>query len=265
MSQPPSWAAGLVLASAIALIAWRARALSGSGAVAAVGVGTAAMAAGWDWGALLVLYFTSSSVLSRFRAREKEARTGGRVEKSGARDAWQVLANGGLFAASAIAYAADPRLVWQLTGAGALAASAADTWATELGVLSPHRPRSILTFQPVDAGVSGGVTLHGFGAAFAGAAFIAGLTRAFGWPTSTALAALAGGIGGCVLDSALGAALQSRRHCPVCDAATEQRVHRCGTATVRVGGIGALDNDGVNLLATAGGAAVGAVIAVAVT
>lgn len=257
--------AGLVLASAIALLAWRARALSASGAVAAVAVGTAAMTAGWDWGALLVLYFTSSSVLSRFRAGEKEARTGGRVEKSGARDAWQVLANGGLFAASAIAYAAEPRLLWQLTGAGALAASAADTWATELGVLSPHRPRSILTFRTVETGVSGGVTLHGFGAAFAASTFIALLTRLFGWPMTGMLAAVAGGLGGCVLDSVLGAAVQARRHCPVCDSATEQRVHRCGTATVRVGGIGALDNDGVNLLATAGGAAVGAAIAVAVT
>ena len=257
--------AGLVLATVIALLAWRARALSASGAVAAVAVGTAAMTAGWDWGALLVLYFASSSVLSRFRAREKEARTSGRVEKSGARDAWQVLANGALFAASAIAYAAEPRIAWQLTGAGALAASAADTWATELGVLSPHRPRSILTLRPVDTGVSGGVTLHGFGAALGAAAFIALLTRAFGWPAAGALAAVAGGLGGCVLDSVLGAALQARRHCPVCDAATEQRVHRCGTATVQVGGVGALDNDGVNLLATAGGAAVGAAIGVAIT
>lgn len=265
MSQPPSWIAGLVLASVIALFAWRVRALSASGALAAVGVGTAAVTAGWDWGALLVLYFTSSSVLSRFRSREKEARTSGRLEKSGARDAWQVLANGGLFAASAIAYAADPRFFWQLTGAGALAASAADTWATELGVLSSHRPRSILTFKPVETGVSGGVTLHGFGAALGAAAFMALLTRAFGWPMAGALAAVAGGLGGCVLDSVLGAALQAQRHCAVCDMATEQRIHRCGTATVRVGGIGALDNDGVNLLATAGGAAVGAAIAAAVT
>ena len=247
------------------MLAWRARALSTSGAAAAVGVGTAAMTAGWDWGTLLVLYFASSSVLSRFRASEKANRTGGRVEKSGARDSWQVLANGGLFALSAIAYSADPRLVWQLTGAGALAASAADTWATELGVLSPHRPRSILTFQPVDTGVSGGVTLHGFGAAFGAAAFIALLVVIFAWPTAGAFAALAGGMGGCALDSVLGASVQERRHCPACNSATEQRMHRCGTPTVRVGGIPGLDNDGVNLLATAGGAAVGAAIAVTIT
>ena len=247
-----------MLASAIAFIAWRVGSLQLSGALAAVAVGSAAMAAGWSWGVLLVLYFVSSSALSHYRSREKDARTSGRVEKSGARDARQVLANGGLFALSAIAYAIEPGVPWQLTAAGALAASAADTWATELGVLSPARPRSILTMRPVDAGVSGGVTLQGFVAA-ALAATLLGLTAwMLRWPALAAIAALAGGVGGCALDSVLGAAVQSRRHCPTCNVATEQKTHRCGTATTHVGGIALLDNDGVNLLATVGGAGLGA-------
>ena len=263
VSDIPSWAFGFLLACAIAAIAWRARALQPSGALAAVVVGTAAMAAGWSWGVLLVVYFVSSSALSRFRGPEKEARTSGRIEKSGARDAWQVLANGALFAISAIMYAREPRLLWQLTGAGALAASAADTWATELGVLSPTRPRSIITLRPVEPGVSGGVSMYGLGAALA-AALLVGLTSvATGWPSSTFAAALVGGLGGCVLDSLLGAALQSRRHCPRCDVGTEQRRHDCGSETMHVGGLPFLDNDGVNLLATAGGAALGAAIGVA--
>ena len=231
----------------------------------AIAVGTAAVAAGWSWGVLLVVYFVSSSALSRFRGAEKDARTSGRVEKSGARDAWQVMANGGLFALSAIAFVIDPRVVWQLTGIGALAASAADTWATELGVLSPTRPRSIVTMRTVDPGVSGGVTMYGLGAALA-AAVLLGLTAlALRWPGSTLAAALAGGVGGCLFDSLLGATLQSRRHCPACDVGTEQRRHRCGTETTRVGGVAFLDNDGVNLLATAGGAAIGAAIGVTLT
>jgi uncharacterized protein (TIGR00297 family) len=261
----PSWAAGFALASVIALIAWRARALRPSGAVAAVIVGTAAMAAGWDWGVIVVLYFVSSSALSRFRSRDKDERTGGRVEKTGARDGWQVLANGGLFAVAALAYAVEPGMIWQLPAIGALAASAADTWATELGVLSPSRPRSILTLQPVEPGVSGGVTGYGFAAAVAAASFIGTVARALGWPSATLIAALLGGLGGCTLDSLLGASIQSRRRCPSCNVGTEQRVHRCGSATEHVGGIAALDNDGVNLLATAGGAAVGVAVAMAVT
>lgn len=223
------------------------------------------MAAGWDWGILVVLYFVSSSALSRFRSRDKDARTGGRVEKTGARDAWQVLANGGLFAAAALAYASEPGPLWQLAAIGALAASAADTWATELGVLSPSRPRSILTMKPVDPGVSGGVTGYGFAAAVVAASFMAMLARALGWPSESLIAALLGGLGGCTLDSVLGAAAQSRWHCPSCNVDTEQRIHRCGSPTEHVGGIAALDNDGVNLLATAAGAAVGVAVALAVS
>lgn len=265
MSHLQSALTGAALASVIALIAWRAHALRPSGAVAALVIGTAAMAAGWDWGILVVFYFVSSSALSRFRSGDKDARTAGRVEKTGARDAWQVMANGALFALSAAMYAYEPRQLWQFTAIGALAASAADTWATELGVLSPSRPHSILTLQPVEPGVSGGVSAYGFAAAVAAASFIAFVARALGWPSASLIAALVGGLGGCVLDSVLGAALQSRRRCATCDVATEQRIHRCGSATVHVGGIGALDNDGVNFLATAGGAAVGVAVAMAVT
>src|SRR5436190_310884 len=58
-------------------------------------------------------------------------------------------------------------------GAGALAASASDTWATEIGTLHGAAPRSILGLAPVPIGMSGGLTLAGSLGAFAGAALIA--------------------------------------------------------------------------------------------
>lgn len=263
VSQLPAWASGFLLASVIAAIAWRARALRPSGAVAAAGVGTAAVAAGWDWGILLVLYFVSASALSRFRSRDKDLVTVGRLEKSGERDATQVLANGSLFAVFALLYAVEPRLVWQLAAIGALAASAADTWATEIGVLASAQPRSILTMRPVEPGISGGVTMVGWIAAFAAAGALAVLTRALGWPTAAAFAGFSGGVAGCALDSVLGASAQARRRCPACNQSTEARVHRCGTPTVHVGGLRMLDNDGVNFLATAGGATTGVAVGMA--
>src|SRR6185437_3658125 len=89
---------GTLVAAAIALAAWRANSLSRSGALAALVVGALAIAAGWSWGGLLVIYFVSTSLLTRMGAAAKERRGGGIVEKGGARDAAQVLANGAVFA-----------------------------------------------------------------------------------------------------------------------------------------------------------------------
>src|SRR5665213_2130338 len=94
---------GAIVAACVAFGAKRAGSLSMSGALAATIVGTLAVAAGWDWGALLLLYFISSSLLSRIGRATKERRTAAIVAKGGARDAIQVLANGGVFAAAAAA------------------------------------------------------------------------------------------------------------------------------------------------------------------
>jgi uncharacterized protein (TIGR00297 family) len=255
--QPPPWVAGLLLAIVVAFVALRARALSTSGAGAAVVAGTVAVGAGWSWGFVLIAYFASSTLLSRFRAAEKEGRTGGRVEKHGPRDAAQVAANGGTFVAAAIGYWIHPHVLWQAVGAGALAASASDTWATELGTLSRQTPRSILGWTSVAPGTSGGVTAQGFVAGAAGAAFIALVTSLARWPMAATISAAIGGILGCLLDSVLGASVQARYWCATCDAATEQRLHRCGARTQHVGGYAWLDNDGVNAAATLGGALLG--------
>lgn len=241
-------ATALAIALAISLVARRARALNDTGTVAATIVGTLAVLAGWRWGILLLLYFSSSSALSRLGVRTKERRTSGVVEKGGERDALQVIANGGVFAiAAALAVLLPHHDRWLALGAGALAASASDTWATEIGTLIGGTPRSILGFQPVPAGMSGGVTVVGTLAAIAGALFVALATALLGWPARVAAAAAIGGIAGSTLDSVLGASLQGRRWCDNCKCASERTIHDCGTATRRAGGIAWLTNDAVNL------------------
>ena len=249
---------GLVLATAVALAAHRARALSTSGAAAAIVTGTLAVAAGWSWAIILITYFTCATGLSRYRSAEKEQRSSGVTEKRGARDAVQDFANGGAFAAMAVGYLIRPDPWWQALAAGALAAAAADTWATEIGVLARATPRAILGWQPVAVGTSGGVTAQGMFAAVAGAASTALITWLVRWPAIATVSAIVGGILGCVLDSIVGAWLQGRRWCASCATATEQRIHRCGSATTAAGGVAWLDNDGVNAIATFGGALFGA-------
>ena len=260
MSDIARWGAGVVLAVAIALAAWRGGALAATGAAAAAILGTIAVGAGWDWAILLVVYFLTSSALSRIGARERDARTLGRIEKGGPRDAVQVLANGGVFGVAAIAFAVSGDRIWWSVGGAALAASAADTWATEIGTLARAAPRSIISGQVVPPGTSGGVTAQGVMAAVAGAALVAGMASFFGWPRAAVNAAMFGGVFGSLLDSLLGATVQARRWCERCDTATEQRLHGCGHATALRGGLSWLDNDGVNLASTVGGALVGAVM-----
>jgi uncharacterized protein (TIGR00297 family) len=245
--------AGLMLAASVALLARRTRSLTDGGAIAATGVGWAAVAAGWDWGTMLVVYFIVSTLVSRAGRAEKHRRTASVVAKGGARDAVQVLANGGVFAIGAVAMLFHPDIRWMALSAGSLATSAADTWATEVGTLNGGLPRSILSARRVQPGTSGGVTPICSLAAVAGAGLVAALALAFNWPVRVATLATVGGLVGAFLDSLLGEAVQSRRWCDACECETERGVHDCGAATRCLRGVAWIDNDAVNLISTAAG------------
>ena len=254
--------AGGLLAGAIAWAARRLGHLSGTGAVAALAVGTAAVAAGWAWGALLVSYFVSSSALTRLGRAAKAARTAETLPASHERTARQVLANGGVFAAGALAgtWLGAPRL--HLAAAGALAAAAADTWATEVGTLWGGTPRSLRTGRPVAPGLSGGVTPVGL-AASAIAAVLLACAVPFLQPAAPleAMTAVAlAGVAGSVADSLLGAVLQVRPRCVRCGTRTERAAH-CDAPTRVEGGWRVMTNDTVNLLATVVGALVAGTVA----
>ena len=227
-----------------------------SGVVGATALGTIAVVAGWDWGILLIAHFIVASALSKVGAERKARRTASMVAKGGERDLEQVLANGAVFGVAAVASLISPLQSWFALGAGALAASAADTWATEVGTLARGSPRSIRTLLRVPPGTSGGVSVTGTIAMIAGAAFIAALASLFRWPHLVVWGTLVGGVAGAVVDTALGATLQERRRCLGCGEHTERIIHVCGSRTRRAGGIAGLDNDVVNFLATVVGGGV---------
>ena len=244
---------GFLLAALIALVARRTRSLSPSGAIAATIVGTLAVAAGWSWGVLLIVYFAASSLLSHVGRSAKERRTASVVAKAGPRDAAQVLANGATFAAAALFVLLKPDVRWIALGAGSLAASSADTWATEIGTLFGGNPRSILTWRTIPVGTSGGVSLIGSLAAVGGAIFVALVAASLGWTWIVCRNVMIGGIAGAFVDSLLGATLQSRRWCDACSRGTERLIHDCGAHTRPHGGFFWMDNDLVNFLSSAAG------------
>lgn len=253
-----------MLAAALAVIvagaAWRVRALSASGAVAAALVGFLLFGMAGGKGALaLLLFFVSSSALSRLGKKRKDALS---FEKGGERDAGQVLANGGIAALCAALIPFVPPQNFTLIAAallGALAAANADTWATEIGALARRPPRLITTFRPAPTGASGAVSLPGTAAALAGAWLIALVALAWGVGNEGILAVTVGGFAGSLFDSLLGATIQAQYRCTICGKLTEQRVH-CKQPTEKARGLAWMNNDVVNALATAFGASAAALL-----
>lgn len=257
---------GLILSSMIALLARRRRSLSRSGTAGTIVVGGTIFAmGGWSWGLSLIYFFVSSTLFSHFRERDKARTAADKFSKGSERDIGQVAANGGLATLLALAYGLTPaaarRRSLRAGFAGALATATADTWATELGVLSPRAPRLVTTGKRVAPGTSGGISLLGTAASALGALSLGivfwALQRFSKSLAALPLIALLSGLAGSFFDSLLGATVQAMYHCPACDKETERRVHSCGTKTKFARGVPWMNNDGVNFLATLFGGLVG--------
>lgn len=247
---------GTGLAAAIAIAAWRAGSLSRSGAAAALVTGAVSMSAGFAWGLFLVVWFVSASLASKLGRRTKEAATGDVVAKGGARDAAQVLANGGIYAACALTSMPLAHPTVAIVGAAALIAAGADTLATETGTLWRGQPWSLRTLGPVPTGTSGAVSLPGTLGMVVGAIGLATVAMGIGLvPRDAVVTVAAAGFAGATADTVIGAFWQARRWCPQCERETEQNVHRCGTMTRPWRGLSWLSNDFVNFLCTVVGAA----------
>jgi uncharacterized protein (TIGR00297 family) len=243
------------VAGLVALVAYLARLLTLGGALAATFVGGAAMIGGARWVVMLLFFFVTSNGLSHWRRRERDRLVGSFIEKGERRDAWQVLANGGVFAVAALLATYADEFTWQAVGIGAIAAATADTWSTETGTVLGGTPIDILSGRQVAPGTSGGITIAGSATAVVAAILAAFVASAVDWSTP-AFAIITGGLVGALADSLLGSTVQERRWCTSCDVATERRTHSCGTTTMHRGGIRGCDNDVVNLLSTIAGAAV---------
>lgn len=256
---------GLGFGALFAYMAYRAEALKLSGAWAAALVGGLVFGfGGIAWAALLLTFFISSSLLSRAYAPRKNTLSE-KFSKGSRRDYGQVLANGGLGALLACLHVLFPDQMWIFVAfAGSMATVNADTWATELGVLSRVPARLITTGRVVDRGASGGITILGYLAGFGGAALIgleAGAFRSSENLFELAATVILAGLLGATFDSVLGASVQAIYFCSVCRKETESHpLHRCGNETSHLRGWKWLDNDWVNFLS----ALVGALVSIAI-
>ncbi|KIZ01588.1 Maltose excess protein 1 [Monoraphidium neglectum] len=194
----PQWltrlAVGAAVAGLMALRGLRKRSLSPSGAAAAFLVGLVTMQASYTSGLLLILFYLTSSKLTKLQQDRKQ-----QLEESfkvdGQRSATQVLSNslGGVVAAVTTQCAplvvADPQqaaaVQWAATAAflGHYAAVCADTWASEVGILSTRPPRLVTTWRVVPPGTNGAVSALGCACSAAAGVFMG----AAYWALGTAL------------------------------------------------------------------------------
>lgn len=185
----------------------RAITFTGLGAAAALGV-CLFLCGGWLSFNALILFFLLGSAVSR-AGKARKASASALHEHQGARSVAQVLANGLPSLLFALLYRAAGLESCLPAALACFAGAAADTFSSEIGMLSKREPVCILTWKPVQRGMSGGVTPLGVAAGAAGALAVSLLTLPrFG--AAGALAIAGTGLASSLLDSVLGAAFQAK-------------------------------------------------------
>ncbi|MCA1819924.1 MAG: DUF92 domain-containing protein [Thermoplasmatota archaeon] len=208
----PWWLLVAVLAlGGLATFAFAVRALDLLGSFASFLLGLlVALAGGLGWMLLMVVFTGLGFVATRVGyGRKKRLRVAEDAE--GERGIRNVLGNG---AAAGIVVLVGlvrgvPAAAVGLAFATALAAVAADTLASELGVLSARARNILPPFGKAKVGANGGVSWAGQGAALVGAILIAAASVPLvGVPWTWAWLPAVAGFVGCQVDSVLGAMLE---------------------------------------------------------
>ncbi len=247
----------LAVVVAFALSAIFLRAVDGRGFLASFAVGYSILVGGGPgWFAIVAVFFTLGVSFTFYQYGYKK-KLGGAQEKGGARNWPNILANGGLASLFAVGeyFHAGPLLPALFLGS--ISTSAADTVATELGLLHRGEPRLITNpNRSVPPGTSGGVTSLGFMGALLASVVIgvmALLLHVFPVGPIVIFVCAVGGLFGAVVDSLLGALVQRKGFCTVCLKSTESLRH-CGEKTTSTAGVPFMENNVVNLLSTVAGA-----------
>lgn len=243
----------LFIVVAFALTAIFTKALDGRGFLASVAVGySILLGGGITWFVIVAVFFTLGVSFTWYKYEFKK-KIGGAQEKGGARNWPNILANGGAASIFAVAGYLSPNPAYAVMFLGSISSAAADTVATELGLLSEGLPKLIThPRRSVPPGTSGGVSPLGFTGAILASlvigvmGFVLGILRS---PLLVLLVCVAGGVGGATFDSLLGASFQRKGYCRVCMKPTEA-LHHCGEPTQRTSGVSFIENNIVNLLAT---------------
>ena len=157
---------------------------------------------------LLAVYFILATVATTWKNKKKKPFK----PQSTRRDAWQVIANGGLaglFGLAAVLFPQHLSLLILLMAAS-LSSAIADTLSSELGTLYGKKFVNILTWKKDKKGLDGVISLEGTLFGLAGSLILAILySWVSGWTLYSTIIVIAGTAGN-LMDSVLGAALERK-------------------------------------------------------
>mmetsp|Transcript_24866 Transcript_24866/g.41431 ORF Transcript_24866/g.41431 Transcript_24866/m.41431 type:complete len:348 (-) Transcript_24866:92-1135(-) len=295
----------ILIAFALSYHGLKKKSLSASGASAAVFVGFSSFVCSYRFGLILILFYYSSSKLTKIK-QEFKATVEEDYSIGGQRNWMQVLASSFLATVCAMVYfffcgddqnisfsesshslplsisesltidkATLSSYLWALYLAHYCTANA-DTWASELGVLSTHNPRLVtsLFLREVPRGTNGGMSLFGTLASGAGGLFIGVVYVLFAFTAATTstignekadhtllsnlqlpvlVYSFVCGIVGSLVDSLLGATLQAsyystERKCIVKNRKVTGDHSKPDPSIICISGVEILSNEAVNLL-----------------
>lgn len=157
--------------------------------------------------AMLTSFFILGTAATSWKKKEKMQIKGHAVHQP-TRTTGQVIANGGVAGITGLAVLVFPYYehLLQIMMAASLAAAAADTLSSELGMVYGRRYYHILTWQPDEKGLDGVVSREGWLIGMAASAVIAGVyALGHGWNTRIFLVLIGSGTLGNLIDSLLGA------------------------------------------------------------
>lgn len=205
----------LVLCAALSALSYWFGLLTASGSIASFLVGMVIGGLGSiAWLLTLVTFTFMGFIVTRYRFQLKEVK-GLQEGKRGERTHLNVLANGlvpAVVALVSFSVGGQGTMVASIAFLSSVAVAAADTTASELGVLS-DRAYLITTGRPVPAGTDGGISLAG--TLWCAVASLAASTVGWLFSSYSILDPLLSipvtmGVSGCMMDSLIGATLERR-------------------------------------------------------
>jgi uncharacterized protein (TIGR00297 family) len=258
---------GLILALIIGLLGLKKKALTLDGMISGAFLGALVFGfGGWTWGLMFALFFVIGSGATFVGKERKQKHESGWEKGETARDSLQVISKGFWGMLCALIYVVWPNYGLMVAYMASMATSLADTLGSEIGVLSPWKPRKITRlWKVVPPGTSGAVSLLGELVTLAGGLIIGGLaflvvplekdytSEQMYWMIIIVI--LASFIAA-NLDSLMSATIQKMYSCEVCEKEIEGEEH-CGEKTIRLRGLGWINNDRVNMLAVLSAVVIG--------